>query len=256
MLNFQRKSAVSRFLIPFRFLEEPADGRTGPGGRALKRGESLITRRTHPDRLLGWILYAIRFELISPLGGWLLRTKYKRKARRIGRNVWMDVHVELTGREIHVDDAVYIGPHCRLYGSGGIWIGEGTIFGPEVTVISAMPSYDDPETLPFDTPSRPMPVRIGKGVWVGYGAILCPGITVGEGAVIGMGAVVTEDVPPGAVVGGNPARVIRERDGGLIRALLAEERFFVRHRAVMFRKRRRAGEVVEGRHPGSDPGNP
>ena len=150
----------------------------------------------------------------------------------------MDVHVELTGREIHVDDAVYIGPHCRLYGSGAIWIGEGTIFGPEVTVLSAMPNYKDPATLPFDAGVKSMPVSIGKGVWIGYGATLCPGIHVGEGAVVGMGAVVTEDVPSGAVVGGNPARVVRMRDSELLRSLLCDERFFGRNRARLSRKKR------------------
>jgi maltose O-acetyltransferase len=150
----------------------------------------------------------------------------------------MDVHVELTGREIYVDDAVHIGPRCRLFGGGGIWVGEGTIFGPEVTVLSSMPCYEEPTLLPFDKGVKPMPVRIGKGVWVGYGATLCPGITVGEGAVIGMGTVVTEDVPSGAVVGGNPARLLRMRDAGLIRSLLLQEKFFVRDRLRMLRKRR------------------
>ncbi len=148
----------------------------------------------------------------------------------------MDLHIHLSGREIYVDDAVYIGPCCRLYGKGGICIGAGTIFGPEVTVLSAMPSYEDPASLPFDAGIEPMPVRIGKGVWVGYGAILCPGIHVGEGAVIGMGAVVTEDVPAGAVVGGNPARVLRMRDQEVIRPLLREEKFFGRDRTRMLRR--------------------
>jgi len=168
--------------------------------------------------------------------------QYRKKARRIGRDVCMDVHIRLSGREIYVDDAVYLGPFCRLYGRGGIWIGEGTIFGPEVTVLSSMPRHENPAILPFDEGVELMPVRIGKGVWVGYGATLCPGITVGEGAVIGMGAVVTEDVPSGAVVGGNPARILRMRDPERIRSLLAEGKFFGRDRTRMLRKRRKALE--------------
>jgi len=150
----------------------------------------------------------------------------------------MDLHIHLSGREIYVDDAVYIGPYCRLYGKGGIWIGAGTIFGPEVTVLSVMPSYEDPASLPFDAGIEPMPVRVGKGVWVGYGAMLCPGIRVGDGAVIGMGAVVTEDIPSGAVAGGNPARVLRARDPEVIRSLLREDKFFGRDRVGMLRRRR------------------
>jgi maltose O-acetyltransferase len=51
------------------------------------------------------------------------------------------------------------------------------------------------------------PVRIGHNVWIGGGAIVLPGVTVGDDAVIGAGSVVTRDVPPGAVVVGNPAKV-------------------------------------------------
>lgn len=154
--------------------------------------------------------------------------------------MWIDLGVHMGGREIHVEDAVYVGPKCRLYGAGGIRIGEGTIFGPEVTVLSTMPRYEDPACLPFEPAPTPMPVRIGRGVWVGYGAVLCPGVQVGEGAVVGMGAVVWEDVPAGAVVGGNPARILRMRDAELIRSLLREERFFGSDRVRMMRKRRLA----------------
>jgi acetyltransferase-like isoleucine patch superfamily enzyme len=52
---------------------------------------------------------------------------------------------------------------------------------------------------------------IGNRVWIGYGAIILPGLTIGEGAVVGAGAVVTKDVEPFAIVGGNPARKIGER---------------------------------------------
>lgn len=158
----------------------------------------------------------------------------------------MDLHIRFSGREIHLDDAVYIGPHCRFYGRGGIWVGEGTIFGPEVTVLSAIPSYESPGRLPFDATFRAGPVRIGKGVWIGYGATLCPGVRVGDGAVVGMGAVVTQDVPFGTVVAGNPARALRVRDPERIRSLLREEKFFGRSRARMLRRRRAGRRHEEG----------
>jgi acetyltransferase-like isoleucine patch superfamily enzyme len=56
---------------------------------------------------------------------------------------------------------------------------------------------------------RTAPVRIGDGVWVGSGATILAGVTVGDGAVIAAASVVTKDVPPGVLVAGNPARVIR-----------------------------------------------
>lgn len=55
------------------------------------------------------------------------------------------------------------------------------------------------------------PITIGNGVWIGAEAIICPGVTIGDGAVIAAGAVVTKDVPAWAVVGGNPAKFIKER---------------------------------------------
>jgi acetyltransferase-like isoleucine patch superfamily enzyme len=57
------------------------------------------------------------------------------------------------------------------------------------------------------------PVRIGRNVWIGFGACVLPGVTIGEGSVVGAKAVVAEDVPPFTVVGGNPARVIRRLNG-------------------------------------------
>jgi len=65
-----------------------------------------------------------------------------------------------------------------------------------------------PRHLGDDTPARP--VRVGRNVWIGFDACVLPGVTVGEGAVVGARSVVTADVPPYAVVAGNPARVIRQ----------------------------------------------
>lgn len=77
---------------------------------------------------------------------------------------------------------------------------------------------DDPAVFAM---RRARPVTFGHDVWVGHGAIILAGVTVGDGAAIGAGAVVTKDVPPFAVVAGNPARLLRFRCGEATRAAMA-----------------------------------
>lgn len=150
----------------------------------------------------------------------------------------MDVRIELYGRRIRVEDHVHVGPFCRLYGGAGIRIGEGTILGPDVVLVSALPPEEDPARLGLGDPPLAAPVTIGRAVWIGYGAMVWPGVTIGDAAVVGMGSVVTEDVPAGAIVGGNPARTIRMRDPERVRSLLDEGRFFVKNRRELLRRRR------------------
>ncbi len=70
-------------------------------------------------------------------------------------------------------------------------------------------NYSSNPTPAFWCNTYSKPVRIGDEVWIGGGAILLPGVTIGKGSVIGAGAVVTKDIPPYTVAVGNPARVLR-----------------------------------------------
>lgn len=89
----------------------------------------------------------------------------------------------------------------------------------------------------FSTFPRPSPQRtsIGSDVWIGYSAIIMQGVTIGDGAVIGAGSVVTRDVPPYAIVGGSPARLIRYRFDGPLREALLASRWWDRSDAVLER---------------------
>jgi maltose O-acetyltransferase len=81
------------------------------------------------------------------------------------------------------------------------------LFGPAVQIYTATHPMKAEERLSGLEAGKP--IRIGDDVWVGGGAILCPGVSIGEGAVIGAGSVVTKDVPARVFAAGNPCRVIR-----------------------------------------------
>jgi acetyltransferase-like isoleucine patch superfamily enzyme len=112
---------------------------------------------------------------------------------------------------IRLGDRVFIGPHCTLFGAGGIEIHDDALISPHVVITSHQHTFDRLDALIREQSSQFAPVVVEADVWIGAGAILLPGITVGRGAVIGAGAVVTKDVPAGAIVVGVPARVIRRR---------------------------------------------
>ena len=111
------------------------------------------------------------------------------------------------GSQIIVGERFYANFGCVILDCAAVTIGDRVLFGPGVQVYAA--------THPLDPAGRAAgwesakPVTVGDDVWVGGGAILLPGVTVGAGSVIGAGSVVTRDVPPGVVAAGNPCRVLR-----------------------------------------------
>jgi maltose O-acetyltransferase len=110
------------------------------------------------------------------------------------------------GFNIRVGAGVFLNYNCVILDVVEVVIGEGTQIGPAVQIYSA----DHPRNPSQRRAGLELgrPVRIGRYVWIGGGAIILPGVTVGEDAVIGAGSVVTRDVEPGATVVGNPARQI------------------------------------------------
>lgn len=145
------------------------------------------------------------------------------------------VNVEIVPRcrfenpeNIFIGDHVRIGHGAAFHGVGGITIGDNISFSPGVQIHTSNHRYEGGEAIPYDQVSFFKPVRVESHCWIGAGALICPGVTLGEGSVVAMGAVVTRDVPPCAVVGGNPARVLKERDRAAFERLRAEGRFYMR----------------------------
>lgn len=90
-------------------------------------------------------------------------------------------------------------------------MGDDVRTGPEFAIITANHSFDNPD-IPIRLQGKTKsPVVIKDRVWIGMRVIILPGVTIGEGAVIGAGSIVTKDVKPYDIVAGNPARVIKNR---------------------------------------------
>ena len=111
------------------------------------------------------------------------------------------------GSNLSVGDRFYANTGCIVLDSALVTIGDRALFGPAVQLLAA--------THPVEAELRAQgleyaaPIAIGDDVWLGGGAIVLPGVTIGDRAVVGAGAVVTRDVPADTVVAGSPARVIR-----------------------------------------------
>jgi acetyltransferase-like isoleucine patch superfamily enzyme len=114
--------------------------------------------------------------------------------------------------KISIGSGVSINRGCEFYGSmvagqGEITVGDHCAFGPRVRVLSASHDYHR-----LDLPDKAASVTIGNYVWVGAGATILPGVTIGDGAVVAAGSIVTRDVAAYAIVAGNPARFLKLRE--------------------------------------------
>jgi len=104
-----------------------------------------------------------------------------------------------------------LGTHCFI--NAGVEIGDYVIMGPNVKIYSRNHRFEDTKVPIALQGSVTKKTRIGDDIWIGANVVILPGVTVGSHCVIGAGAVVTKDIPAWSVVGGNPARVIRDRRG-------------------------------------------
>jgi acetyltransferase-like isoleucine patch superfamily enzyme len=132
----------------------------------------------------------------------------------LGRNVYVGHYSILKGyykNLLEIGDETWIGQQCFLHAAAGISIGARVGIGPGVKILTSQHTEAGRETPIFNAPVEFKPVRIEDDADIGVGAIILPGVSIGRGAQIGAGAVVTHDVPEFTVAAGVPARVLRER---------------------------------------------
>lgn len=112
------------------------------------------------------------------------------------------------GSHIHVGKNFFMNFGCVILDCAEVHIGDNVMCGPHVQIYTA--------THPLEAKLRvsgvefAKPIRIGSNVWLGGGAIICPGVTIGDNSTIGAGSVVTKDIPANVFAAGNPCKVIRE----------------------------------------------
>ena len=142
---------------------------------------------------------------------------YKKMLRGCGSNVrFSALTSDFTYRNLSIGNDVYIGPHALfLCTESQIFIGNKVLFGPHVTIIGGDHRITDVGRFIYDVldkhPEDDQDVHIEDDVWIGTNTTLLKGVTVGRGAVVAAGALVTKDVPPYAIVGGVPAKVLKYR---------------------------------------------
>lgn len=170
------------------------------------------------SRLLG----AVRSVLHPKIWAHLLRILHfygyshvlPRARMALGVGVRMAPNVSIrNGERISVGAGAHIGERCFLWagdGHGRIDIGEKALFGPEVFVTAS--NYQTRPGIPvMDQPKIEKDVRIGRDVWLGARSVVVAGVTIGDGCVIGAGAVVTRSLPANTVAAGVPARIVGSR---------------------------------------------
>lgn len=129
-----------------------------------------------------------------------------------GKNVYISESVSIMAPEkLHIGDDTGIFPGCVVQAVGGCQIGKGCQIASGTIILTTEHVHSGAETLPHGLWRYVKPVIIEDYVWIASGVFISPGLRIGEGAIIGMGSVVVQDVPPRAIVMGNPARVVMYR---------------------------------------------
>ena len=111
------------------------------------------------------------------------------------------------GCHIIAGDNLYINYDCTIVDCNMVYLGNNVLIAPKVQIYTAY-HPTDPQTR-LSQKELAAPITIGDNVWLGGGAIVCPGVTIGNNVTIGAGSVVTQDIPNNVVAVGNPCRVVK-----------------------------------------------
>lgn len=133
----------------------------------------------------------------------------KRIVREFGTNVNIEKNAYFTP-DLSIGDNSGVGINCEVHGP--VSIGSDVMMAPEVVIYTSNHKFERMDiSMAQQGLTENKPVTIGNDVWIGRRAMIMPGVTIGDGSVIGAGAIVTKDVPQYSVVAGVPAKVVKYR---------------------------------------------
>ncbi|MBQ7582981.1 MAG: sugar O-acetyltransferase [Lachnospiraceae bacterium] len=150
------------------------------------------------------------YNLTKPSEGEKRAELLKRMLGDCGEDVYIEApfYANFGGHNCHFGNMVYANYHLTCVDDTHIYVEDYTMFGPNVIIATA--GHPILPELREKVYQYNMPVHIGRNCWIGAGAIIMPGVTIGDNTVIGAGSVVTKDIPDNVVAVGNPCRVMRE----------------------------------------------
>ncbi len=150
------------------------------------------------------------YNMTRPSEGEKRTELLKKMFAEIGEGCYIEppLHANWGGHNVHFGKNVYANFGLTLVDDTDIYVGDSCMFAPNVIVATG--THPICPELREKVYQYNLPVHIGKNVWIGAGAIILPGVTIGDNSVIGAGSVVTKDIPANVVAVGNPCRVLRE----------------------------------------------
>lgn len=155
--------------------------------------------------------------------------KYKKIFAKIGDNVIINKPFYASKpNNIYIENDVYIGNNAWISSYSKIIFKRGVIIGPRIKIYTGNHNYNTGIAIPYDDKTIAKSVIINENVWIGGDVIILPGVEIGEGSIIGAGSVVTKNVEPFSIMGGNPARKIKERNKDLYISLKNQDKIYLK----------------------------
>lgn len=150
------------------------------------------------------------YNLTRPLEAKKREVLLKEMFAEIGEGCYIEppLHSNWAGKHVHFGKGVYANFNLTLVDDTDIYVGDYTMFGPNVVLATA--GHPILPELREQVYQYNVPVHIGRNCWLGAGVIVLPGVSIGDNTVVGAGSIVTKDLPANVIAVGNPCRVLRE----------------------------------------------